>query len=253
MNQRRRQRNKSKSLYVWHRYAGLSAALFVIFITITGMALNHTDDLTLKKKHVSVAFLLDIYNVQKPSRLIRFDTAEHQIAQADDVLFINNQRSLSITQPLVGTVSFQGFSAIALTNKIMLVDSNNQIIETLSALDGVPTQISKLGVDEQQSLSLLANNIIYQLSDAFVFQPINSSKHINWSQETALSSSEIRRLNAAYRSSVISIETLMLDIHSGRILGQYGTLFFDAIGIVLLFLATSGVIIWTKQRPKKRS
>ncbi len=32
-----------RSLYVWHRYLGLSAALFVILLSATGLALNHTE------------------------------------------------------------------------------------------------------------------------------------------------------------------------------------------------------------------
>jgi hypothetical protein len=251
MNQRRRQRNKSKSLYLWHRYAGLFAALFVIFITITGMALNHTDDLTLKKKHLNVNVLLDLYNVQTPSNVTRFNTTQHSITQADDMLFIGTDNTVAIAGSLIGAVDFQSFSVIALTHTIMLVDSDNQIIETLSEVDGVPARIRKLGIDAQQGVSLLADDIVYQLNDAFVFHPTSSNKPISWSQHTPLSSSDISHINAQYRASIISIETLMLDIHSGRFLGSYGTLFFDFVGIILLFLAFSGIIIWLRQRPKK--
>ncbi len=39
----RRNKNRIKllrSLYVWHRYMGLTASLFVVMLTITGLALE---------------------------------------------------------------------------------------------------------------------------------------------------------------------------------------------------------------------
>jgi len=73
---------------------------------------------------------------------------------------------------------------------------------------------------------------------------------INWSTAEHMSERETADISQRYRSNIISLETLLLDIHSGRFFGSYGTLFFDFIGIVLLFLAITGVIIWLKQARK---
>lgn len=64
MNNKRRR--KLTPLYIWHRYTGLLAALFVIFISLSGIALNHTDDLALKNQYLSSNFLLERYKVQPP-------------------------------------------------------------------------------------------------------------------------------------------------------------------------------------------
>ncbi len=251
MGRQRHRRNKALSLYIWHRYAGLFASLFVIFITITGIVLNHTDDLTLKKKHINNRFVLDHYNVQAPATILRFKTAQHTITQADDMLFINEQLPISIDSSLKGAVKYAGFSLVALSDTLLLIDSNNQLIETLSELDGVPNTISHIGIDEQRRVHLLANNETFVLTDELTLNAIPSNNDVNWARNNSVSTKDKDIIIARYQSQIISVETLILDIHSGRFFGAYGALFFDFVGTILLFLAFTGLIIWLRQRSKK--
>ena len=69
MSRRRRHRLKLKSLYVWHRWVGLVAALFVIVLAVTGLALNHTEELQLDARHVRTAWLLDWYGISLPDEV----------------------------------------------------------------------------------------------------------------------------------------------------------------------------------------
>ncbi|MEO1962788.1 MAG: PepSY domain-containing protein [Cycloclasticus sp.] len=251
MNQHRRHRNKSKSLYIWHRYAGLFAALFVIFITISGIALNHTDDLALKNKHVNSNFLLGLYNVQSPTVITQFVVGQQVIIQADDMLFIGDNNSLAINSSLVGGVIYEEFIVIALTDKLLLVDSAGQLLETLSKTDGIPNNISKIGLNAEQHVNVLAKNKLYRLDANLVLQAVPFDNNVTWSQNKPVSTAIKLAISERYRANIISLETLVLDIHSGRFFGSYGTLFFDFVGVILLFLACTGVIIWARQRPKK--
>ena len=52
-----------RSLYLWHRYIGLAAALFVIVLTVTGLLLNHTEELGLDSSSVQSDTLLDWYGI----------------------------------------------------------------------------------------------------------------------------------------------------------------------------------------------
>ncbi|ORU91353.1 MAG: hypothetical protein A6F72_02050 [Cycloclasticus sp. symbiont of Poecilosclerida sp. N] len=251
MSRQRHKRNKSLSLYIWHRYAGLSAAIFVIFITITGIALNHTDDLTLKNRHISTGFLLSHYSVKAPVVITRFKTASHTITQADDKLFINDSKAFSIRSPLTGATPYFEFTVIALTDKLLLTDSSNSIIQTLDELDGVPKNITNIGIDEQQRINVLADNHTFLLTGNLVLTSTPFNHNIAWSKPSAVSAADTEAISAQYKSGIISWETLILDIHSGRFFGSYGALFFDVVGIVLLFLAFTGIIIWSRQRTKK--
>ena len=52
-------------------------------------------------------------------------------------------------------------------------------------------------------------------------------------------------LAAEYRGAGLSVERLLLDLHSGRIGGALGVWIVDATGILVLILAASGLWIWT--------
>jgi len=253
MKRRRRQRSKISSLYIWHRYAGLFAALFVIFISVSGIALNHTDDLKLKKQYLSSNILLDLYRVKAPTKVSHFNTVRHRISQADALLFIDDFPALPITSHVVGAIELNDILFIGLHDHLLLIDHQGQVLETISKLDGVPNNISRIGINQQQHLILLTKTQNYLLTDNFNVSKTKETVGINWSNAVPISQQDKLKLTHQYRSRIINLETLMLDMHSGRFFGAYGHLAFDLIGLVLLFLATTGVIIWFKQRPKKRS
>ena len=47
----------------WHKKIGVYTALFVIFLAISGIALNHTEKLKLNTTYIKMDWLLDLYPV----------------------------------------------------------------------------------------------------------------------------------------------------------------------------------------------
>lgn len=250
MSRQRSKRNKSKSLYIWHRYAGLFAALFVIFLSVTGIALNHTDTLELKKQHISSPILLDRYNIQAPSSITHFEDGRRSVTQAGDFLFINNQYITSLDSSIVGVALLADFLIVATSNKLLVIDASNQLVETLREIDQVPNRLSRIG-SYDKNVYFQANNQLFNIDDEFTIKKTDLIQPIDWSTSSPLSKQDETTIIQRYKSNIISFETVMLDIHSGRFFGAYGALFFDFVGIILLFLATTGIIIWLKQRPQK--
>lgn len=252
MTKKRCQRSKTKSLYLWHRYAGLFAALFTIFVTITGIALNHTDDLAFKKQHISSSILLAPYNVQPPTTVLQFKTPKRLITQADDLLFIDKNSVLATQSPMVGTMELEQFLVVALSDRLLLIDADNQLADTLTDIDGVPSNIINLGKDHHGHLNLLTKQKTYHLDDDLTLKELYYDAPISWSVAEQINPLLRAEIDQQYKSNIISLETFILDVHSGRYFGSYGILFFDAIGIILLFLAFTGVIIWLKQRVRHK-
>jgi len=242
MNLRRRQRSKLASLYIWHRYAGIFAAVFVILISLSGITLNHTDSLQLKKRHLTSDILLERYSVQSPSNSKRFHTARHLINQADGLLFIDQAEPLAIDSSLIGAVEHAGFLFVGLNDQLLLFNNEAQLLETIGSLDGVPDTLSRIGRSSQQ-LMLMADNQYYRLNDDFGVEKSTAESPIEWSSADEISLAEQTQLERQYRSNIINLETLLLDLHSRSFFGRYGILIFDIIGLILLFLACSGLII----------
>ncbi|PCH83096.1 MAG: hypothetical protein COB89_07570 [Piscirickettsiaceae bacterium] len=249
MNQRRKKRNKTRSWYVWHRYSGIFAALFVIVITISGIALNHTDALKLSSQHLSSSWFLDHYNVNEPKTIISFNVNGRSVTQAGDMLFTDERLVTTTNSQLLGAVPYSSFIIAAFNDSLLLIDQNGHLIETLGSLDNLPTQISRIGLSREHEAVFEASGQLFKLDNNLqvVSDP---TKGQTWSHPQLLSDNQRLVVVDTYKSKIISLENLLLDLHSGRFFGQYGTLFFDFVGILLLFLAFSGLYIWLTQRKK---
>ena len=77
-----------------------------------------------------------------------------------------------------------------------------------------------------------------------------SNEGINWVKKYTLNENEREKLLIAYRGNGLKLERVILDLHSGRIFGQYGVFIMDAAAIALLWLSLSGMWVWNSRRRK---
>lgn len=48
------------------------------------------------------------------------------------------------------------------------------------------------------------------------------------------------------------MERVILDLHSGRLLGNYGVYFSDIVALLMVFLAGSGLWLWSMRLLRER-
>jgi hypothetical protein len=249
MTRRRKKRNKIRSLYLWHKYIGLTAAVFVFLLCLTGMALNHTGDLKLGRHYISANWLLDHYNVSEPSIIKSFPLKKKPASQVDDSLFIGEHYVGSIEREMVGALDFYGMIIVALKGQLLLLDDNLTIIEEFGRADGVPILLQGIGYTSANQLTFKTPTQTLTVDDAFIeWSEMDNSIQTQWSAPIELSKSQQQSLSKHYRAHIIRLESLVLDLHSGRFFGRYGVFFFDFIAITLMFLAATGIWIWLRQK-----
>ncbi len=246
-----KRRSKSLLLYQWHRWVGLFAALSALAFSATGIVLNHTDELTLADRHVDSAWLRRWYHYQ-PSRLeTAFRAGDNWLFVIDGKLYWNAEALPLDQTDLRGAVRFGDETAVAFPDKLILLDDQGRISEALDAADGIPQGVQRLGKSVDGRLLLDAGDG-QQISDwtLFYWQPDQSS--VAWDSAdqpdaaalaAAMQSSERRKLN---------LETLLLDLHSGRFFGKAGVWLADLAALALMFLGISGVLIWLIRLVKQR-
>jgi hypothetical protein len=61
-----------------------------------------------------------------------------------------------------------------------------------------------------------------------------------------LGGERLRELGRDYRGRVLTLERLMLDLHSGRLFGLGGTWLMDIVAALLVILAASGMWLWSR-------
>jgi PepSY-associated TM region len=228
----------------WHRKLGLYTALFVIFLVISGIVLNHSEGLNLNSKFVQLDWILDHYQINPDIEPIGFNVANFWVTQFGDRIYFNDVEVANDVNHLFGSVFVNDSYVVAYDGQLTLVTSEGEIIEHLAGAEGVPAGMKAVGIDEQDNIIIKAAHGDYQVNiDELDW---NEQDHFDatWSKPTDVPEQLNNKLLKKYRGSGLSLERLLLDFHSGRIVGQWGVYFVDLVAIIFLILSITGVCMW---------
>lgn len=236
------------TLWRWHRRLGLALFVMVIWVSITGILLNHTDAFDLADQPVHQSWLLKLYGIERPA-VTSYEVDHHWISHSGDHLYLDNQ---SITHCLgkfsgLGVASATEASplimAAACGEDIVLLTSQGDILERLSNSLQLPSPISQLGQCDADK----AKQICFSDSKNNYLLDTNASQwQITNHKIIALPTTEMpKNLQQELNKTLVSLnwERVILDIHSGQILG-WGPWLMDAVAILLIILGLSGIGIW---------
>jgi len=246
----RKQRFKLRSFYVWHRYMGISAALFTLIIAVTGILLNHTEDFDFHDTHVQSEWILDWYGVEAPEQLLSFPVGELHVTLMGDDLYLNRKEIDGDYRNLTGAVRFDDILVISVNNNILLLTPYGEIIERLKRSDGVPAGVEQIGVDAEGEIAIRTLHEIYRPDTDFIHwqRYDGDDSGISWASPEQLEPRLKKLLQHHFRGEVLPMERVLLDLHSGRFFGKAGPWLFDIAAALLILLSLTGSWIWLKRR-----
>lgn len=241
----------------WHRKLGVFAAFFIIFLSVTGVALNHTDGLSLAHQPIKSTLLLDHYGIAAPQD-VRFyqqqaiQVIENSVWLNGTLLFESDAAVVSVGQ-LSLKHNQQKVFIIATQQSIYLYDLKGELVDMLGTESGVPEMIKAMSINSDQVIVDSANGYFQTDSDFFEWQIIQPLIAPNWLLPEKASDAEIQQATLAYRAQFLTLERIIIDSHSGRILGAFGVFFMDLIALLLIVLSISGLYIWMKYTKNART
>lgn len=251
MPHRRKHRIKLKSLYVWHRYMGLAAALLAAILALTGIVLNHTEELKLDERFVRSPWVLDWYGIRTPEASTSYATPVAPVTLLGRRLYVGDRPLPGDYERLVGAVAVRDMLIAAADGRLLLTGREAGLLAELTALDGLPAGLRRLGLDGGGRPVIAADGGHYRPDADFTRWerlPDESRQDIAWAQPDALAPQQRMALEQAFRAGILPWERVLLDVHSGRFFGPYGVWIMDGAALLVLFLAGSGVLIWLKRK-----
>ncbi len=238
-------------LWRWHRRTGLFAAFFVVVITVSGLFLNHSSELALAKKHVGQQWLLSTYGIELPT--FTSYAIGHQWLSGDDrqQLFLNSSLLAACRGLLIGAVEFDDGFVVACEQELLLFTVNGELIEKMGPVYGLPVPLARLGLCDDQVCIATEQRVFQFDNQALAFRPVTQFNAV-WSQLKKLPAQLKAELLDSYQGPGLSWERVLLDLHSGRIIGKAGVWLYDLAAILLLFLSLSGFVLWYQHYSRKK-
>ncbi len=239
-------------LRTWHRRVGALSVLMVLWLAASGIAINHGDALGLNKTLINHAFLNELYGLE----------AEGEAPEAIEMagsLFFCYEGNLYRDAEVLSWCDSSLLSVRELSDQYVLLNATGlfvlggelQFLEFLSftslGSDESKRAFNRLWQDEYGLLLYSESEGVYRV-DLF-----------NLEFSRALTQGEIKKddyleyvsLPASLEKKVmfpgVSLERILLDAHSGRLLGSFGVLLVDFFAIAFVLIGLSGILIYFKR------
>ena len=222
-----------------HRWLGLSLAFFVLFLSITGLLLNHGESWQLDKKMIP-SWIASLY-IETPD-LTGFRVADGLLYQAGHTLYLNERAVTSCSETPIGAAEIGGIIITACEGELLAFMSSGQLVERLGAIHGVPSPIKRIAVNPQAQ-----GSFVYVGNDEGWYRynmDELSNESVSVSNESLIEASTAKIPANFALGGAITWERLILDLHAGRWPGISSTWFFDAVAGLLIILALSGIGIY---------
>jgi hypothetical protein len=239
--------NSIKTNILWHRRLGLSIFIVLIFLAISGIALNHSPALKLSSIGLSNNWLLSWYGLEKPATQ-GFQLKDKWLYHdGNNLIFIEGKAAATCTAPLNSAASNEQTIFALCADALLLLTSDGELLERFSPLDGLPINAQSIAVIANRSYVLTDSLILEFNPDSLALSPssltgLEVQEALN--QMTGLPKALKLQLEEEHTGPSISLETVILDLHSGRFFGKYGVLFMDIIGLLVFVLSITGLLAW---------
>lgn len=245
----------------WHRRLGLTVALLVTVLVITGILLNHSPSLGLNRAPVYSAWLGKLYGIPSFEIETGFPVQSGWVVQAGERIYLDQQTLLENGGQLHAALLNDGELWVLCNNGLWLFDIENQS-ELIEQIRDVPAGMQRAGLFKGQlvvetgpglSQSVSKNLLQFDLNSTS-WQPIPQTELTEdvWLTPQTIPPQLTDSLKSRTPLPGLTLERVLLDLHSGRLFGDIGVWVVDLVGIALLILAGSGFYTWFGRYRKRR-
>lgn len=232
----------------WHRTAGILAAVIVLLLSVTGLILNHSDALDLNHRYAAGEWLLAWYDIDPKDPPLAFQVGDHWVVRIGERLYFDRGELSEGAGNLIGAVHQGDNIVVALGDRLLILSAGGDPMEVLTGAEGVPAGMKAIGVSAGGELVIRGAHGDYLVAlDALEWDERNDDVMAEWAAAAPLPPEIAAHLLQLYRGKGLSLERVLVDLHSGRIFGVLGAWIVDLATIAFVFLAASGAWLWLKR------
>lgn len=239
--------NYSRIVRRWHGHVGVIATIFLVLLVLTGIVLNHEEALKLDKREINASWLMSWYGIHEAETSTGYLLGERYFSWEGDKWVLGDKPLAGSAENPVGAVEAGGVNYVATASAMYMYQADGQLLDKLDKQSLPAYPILALGKMEG-SVVLRTPSAILASTDGLAWRKVEANG-LSWSSPQSLPDG-VRSQMKAMLAPGLSVERVLLDVHSGRIFGRYGPWAVDIAAIALLILGLSG--LWMYWRSMKQ-
>lgn len=232
-----------------HRWLGVAAAVFLLLLCATGVALNHTTSLALDQRFVTQNWLLDWYGISGPDFGPSYPLAGRWLTQAGGRLYLDALEigDVGLGVP-VGAAAIGDEFAVAGSAELLMLNANGEIVDRIPAVGFLPANLEAIAA-QPGALALRSDGrvLLYDPATAAIRDAGELDAEPRWSTASSPPAALQAQIETVYRGRGLSFERVLTDLHSGRLFGLPGTVFNDLTALALAVLAITGLLLFFRR------
>lgn len=214
--------NHNRLVFRWHRRLGITSALFVLILSITGLLLMFGSSLGLDQKTWGGPLVNSVYNLAPETEPV----------------------GIKIERALEGSGS-QDIWAVMIDGLVYV-----------GAADPVTLDPPLLAATWQDDFVMFTNGAetVLTLADGSLVERIAGDELFYRTEPTPIPANVKDAVLTRYAGRGLPASRILLDIHTGRFFGKLGTWIMALATLLLIILSLTGIFMWTTtdQRRAKR-
>ena len=205
-----------------HRFFGLTAAVGLLWLTLTGLFLLYADDLNLPRRSLP-DWLAQAYGSKAEN--IRLTAGKHVLGYDGHWLFDGRSLPVALHAPRIFLSGPAGLYYAAADDGLALFMEDGTLVESLPAASFGTARLTRAGGD---TTKVCAGDTSLQCT----------TDGAEWHSAP----NNLPPMTPVVATGELpSVERLVLDLHAGRFLGPAKTAVWTLFSIALLFIALSGL------------
>ena len=231
----------------WHRWLGLFAAVPLLWLSVTGLLLNHIVDLGLNDKRVSAEWILKRYHQLPEGKPVAFKTNERLVAGWDGALYLDGKFLEGFEGELVGAVGVKDKLVIATKESVGIFDGSDAMELELDELSLPILPLQGVAVAENVLLVKSDSGWSSFSDDFLLFEEWNdSAEAVTFNLLNDEELDELKSVIASSRS--MPLDRVIGDAHSGKLFGWPGWLITDLTALGAIILTILGLRLFPKRK-----
>lgn len=219
----------------------MALSLVVVWISASGVLLNHIHQWGIADKLVSQPWLIGHYAAFEP-RYFRIDESRWLVQQPTGEIVFDKRTIGQCDTPLLGIAKAGNIYASVCADRLFLSLVNGVLLEQIAEENGLPQMIDSVGEIAGQ-IALRSAGKWYVFDDvAFEFSLSDSVATVAGAETPPQPVAQYYAEQAGLPP--VSIERFLLDLHTGAFWGKSNTLVSDIAAILLILIAVGGVWVW---------